>query len=210
MLPSMSLIGGRSRLLSLAPHVIVGETWLLAKTHGLWVALSLLSYRRQLHVDARTRKISWSERRLWRTRRIQLGFDAIDHIEYAYSELPTSFFSGILAGRLSVHRADSMERFQVNLVLEDEQRLPLFSFLGEGSKMTGLVGALLGDDLVDLEGNQEEESYGFVKQLQRLTQLRLGSALPHALAQRLSAKCNKCGQANVPRARCLYCGAELS
>lgn len=206
---SMSLVHCRSRLLGVAPEVIVHDGLLIARTNDVWTALSLFSYRRELYVDARRSRIMLRERRFWRTRETRLDFDAVDHVEYGYGSFSTSFFTTVQSGRLSLQSADSLERFRVALVLKNGERLPLFSFVGDGERMTGGLGVLLGDSLVDFSGEQEAESYRFVRHLQRLTGFRLGPALAAGL-EAGRQKCPSCGHENAPRARCLYCGAALA
>lgn len=205
----MSLLRHRSRLLSVAPSLTLGEHWLRAVTNVAWVVLSLFSYRRELHVDARTRRITLRERRLWSTTVTRVDFDAIDHIEYGYTDLTTSLFTSVDAWRLSLQSADNIEHFRVGLKLKDGRQLPLFSFIGDGEKMNGLLGVLMGDSLIDFTGEQEDDSYAFVKALQDVTALQLGPPLPGGLDRR-GQKCSSCGHVNVPRARCLYCGAAIA
>jgi hypothetical protein len=205
----MSLIHRRSRLLSLAPKVLAGNGWLRASTHGFWVALSLFSYKRELHVDAKRELITLKERWCWQTTENRVSFAVIDHIEYGFGDWATSFFTAVQSGRYALRGADSVERFYVALVLKTGQSLPLFVFVGDGERMTGLAGVLMGDGIVDFSGEQESESLLFVKQLQQLTRLQLGPALPGNLERR-GQKCSSCGHANAARARCLYCGAQLA
>ncbi len=205
----MSIVHRRSRLLSVTPTLTLAEDWLHASTSPLWVALSLGSYRRQLHVDARTGRIIVRERRYWLTRETRLAFGDVAHIEYGFASTSTSFFGTYSAGRATLQSADSIERFHIGLVLKDGRQLPLFSFVGDGEKMNGLLGVLLGDSIIDFSGEQEDDSYAFVKALQDLTGLQLGPALPGGVEQR-GPKCPSCGHANVPRARCLYCGASIT
>ena len=206
----MSLVGRRSALLSIAPQLVTGEHWMLASTSRMWTALTLFSYRRELRVDARKERIIIDERRLWRTRRTELRFEEVDHISYHYGELPTSFFSTFAARSYTLQTADAVEQFEVELVLKSGEQLPLFSFVGDGERMTGWLGVAMGDSVLDFQGEQEAESLTFVRELERLTRLPLGPALPAGVERRAGPPCPECGQANVPRARCLYCGARLA
>ena len=206
----MSLIQRRSALLSVAPEVVAGSGWLRASTHGFWVALSLFSYRRELHVDANRELITLRERRMWfLTREQRVSFAEVDHIAYGFGDWATSSLTTVESGRLTLRGGDSVERFHVALVLKTGERWPLFAFVGDGERMTGVVGVLTGDSVFDFTGEQEAESYNFVKQLQQLTGLSLGPPLPGNIDYR-GQKCSSCGHANVPRARCLYCGAAVT
>jgi len=205
----MSLIQRRWARLSLAPEVLAGNGWLRARTHGFWVALSLFSYRRELHVDAKRQLFTLRERRFWSTSTLEVSFGAVAHIEYGFDDWTTSAISSVESGRFTLRGADSVERFRVALVLKTGTRVPLFAFVGDGERMTGVAGVLMGDSVVDFTGEQETESLAFVKQLQRLTGLSLGPQLADNI-DRGSNQCSSCGQANVPRPRCLYCGAPLA
>jgi hypothetical protein len=205
----MSIVKVSSGALSLAPHVVIGQNWLTARTHRLWELLSLFSFQRVLWVDAGQRQVRLRERRWWKTRETRLSIDAIDHIEYRYLGLPTSFFTSYRAGRMTAETGDRLDRFVVGLVLKSGEHVPLFTFIGEGAVTTGTLGALLGDDWLDMEGKQEQEARGFVEHLMRLTKLGLNPSLPRQAAERRGTRCPQCGQLNAPRARCLYCGAAL-
>lgn len=196
-------------MFSVAPRVVVGQRWLTARTHRLWSLMSLFSYQRELWVDAGQRQIRLRERIWWRTRETRLSIDAVDHIEYRYFGLSTSFFTSFGGGRLTTETADRVDRFKVGLVLKSGECLPLFTFIGEGAAATGVMGTLLGDGWLDMEGQQEQESRGFVDHLMRLTKLGLGPSLPRQVAERRGTRCSQCGQLNAPRGRCLYCGGEL-
>jgi hypothetical protein len=205
----MSIVKLNAPWLSIAPHVVVGQNWLMARTHRLWSVLSLLSYQRVLWVDGNQRQIRLCERRWWQAREKRLSFDAIDHINYRYGGLPTSFFTFARAGQVTAETSDRLDRFVIELVLKDGEHLPLFTFVGEGAVTTGAFGTLLGDDWLDLEGKQEEQARSFVEHLMRLTKLGLSPSLPRQVARRRGTRCPQCGQLNAPRARCLYCGAPL-
>jgi hypothetical protein len=181
----------------------------MARTHRLWSLLSLFSYQRVLWVDAGQRQIRLRERSWWKTRETRLSIDAVDHIEYRYFGLPTSFFTTYRAGRITAETADRVDRFAVGLVLKSGEHLPLFTFIGEGAAATGVLGTLLGDDWLDMEGKQEAEARGFVDHLMRLTKLGLNPSLPRQVAERRGTRCSQCGQLNAPRSACLYCGAAL-
>jgi hypothetical protein len=206
---TVSIVKWSSGAFSIAPYVVVGQRWLMARTHRLWSLLSLFSYQRVLWVDAGQRQLRLLERSWWKTRETRLSVDAIDHIEYGYFGLPTSFITNYRAGRMMADTSDRVDRFVVGLALKNGEHLPLFTFIGEGASMTGALGTLIGDDWLDMEGQQEQEARGFVEHLMRLTKLGLNPTLPRQAAERRGTRCPECGQLNAPRARCLYCGAAL-
>jgi len=210
MLKLVSIVKLNAPGLSISPHVVVGQHWLSARTHRLWSLLSLFSYQRELWVDAGQRRVRVRERKWWKTRETLVSIDAIEHIDYRYIGLPTAFFAHVRRyNQTTLETADRMDRFQVSLVLKSGEHLPLFTFIGEGAVSTGIVGSLLGDSWLDLEGKQEEQARTFVEHLMRLTQLGLGPSLPQQAAERRGMRCFQCGQVNAPRPRCLYCGAAL-
>ncbi len=208
-LGTVSIVNWRSSVLSVAPRVTVASTWLVAQNHWLWSVLSLASFRRELRVDAVRKQIWLSVRRGWVTRITQLSVDAVDHIGYRYVPWVTQAFLSFRDRRLTLEAGDRLERFSVELVLRDGGSLPLFSFVGEGAVMSGAIGVLMGDDWLDLEGDQEEQSRQFVRHLMRLTGLGIGPRLPREVAERRGPRCPRCRQLNAPQPRCLYCGARL-
>jgi hypothetical protein len=69
-------------------------------------------------------------------------------------ELPTSIFSTFAAWRHTLRAGDTLEHFQVKLVLKSEEHLPLFWFAGDGERMTGLIGVLMGDSVLDFQAHR--------------------------------------------------------
>lgn len=186
----------------------MADTWLLARTHRLWTVLSLGSRQRVLRVDARRQRLWLRERRWWRSVTRDLAFDDVDHIAYRFAPFVTELFTSVRSGRLTLESGDQLERYSLELVLRSGEILPLFSFVGEGAVMKGALGVLLGDDWLDMEGTQGDDSRGLVRHLMRLTGLGLGPRALREIAERVGARCSKCGQLSTRRARCLYCGAE--
>jgi hypothetical protein len=205
----VSILSWRTSALSYAPRVVVADTWLMARTHRLWSVLSLGSYQRVLRVDARRERVWLRERHWWRPVTREVPFGEIDHIAYRFTPFVTELFSSARDGRLTLENGDQIERYTLELVLLSGEVLPLFSFVGEGAVMTGAVGVLLGDEWLDMEGTQDEDSRALVKHLMRLTGLGLGPRAMREVAERLGSRCPRCGQLSTRRAKCLYCGARL-
>ncbi|MBU1193041.1 MAG: hypothetical protein KKA36_09465 [Gammaproteobacteria bacterium] len=90
----------------------------------------------------------------------ELSFDRVKGVLYGYQDFGTSWSINLFW----VGRTDSVEMFVVGLALTDpEERLPLFTFFGEGSTETGWSGVILGgDSVVDFRGTQDHDSRGFV------------------------------------------------
>lgn len=157
----MSLLSPIFSFLSIKPTCSSDETYLLASTGRLHRALSLFSYDRRLLIDKESRMIRLNVRKWWLFQRItELSFDRVKGIIYGYQDFGTSWSVNLFW----IGRTDSVEMFYVTLALVNpEEKLPLFTFFGEGSTETGLSGVILGgDDIVDFRGAQEHDSRGFV------------------------------------------------
>lgn len=152
----------RSPYLSLAPRVRRHGLQLWASTSLLVRVLTLWSYGRHVHVDAEARYVFLLERKLWVLTSTQLvRFRDIAHVSYRFVSVPTTWH---WLGRVE----DTFESFSVSLKLHDGRSVLLARFVGEGA--AGDLGTLvLGDDLWDFEGAQEDESRLFVAQLCELT-----------------------------------------
>ena len=108
---------------------------------------------------------------------------------------------------------DEVERYRISLVLKDPRaRIPLFSFMGEGSVETGWRGVLFGDDdRVDLAGDQAQAFRGYLDLLSEFLGVTIGPPVPHVSdLHGRKYRCTACGK-NVPpnRPTCLYCGGAI-
>ena len=169
----MSLFTMRAPWLNFGPRVEIGETRLMARTSWQLQALALFSYCRVVVVDRAAQSIDVRRRVLWILRSVRrYPFDTFDHINYEYGSIGT--FWGLTAS--GVRSLDRFELFTVQLVAKrPEQTLELFSFAGDGAATTGLSGVILaGDSPVDFEGDQEDQSRGYVELLAEFTGLPLG------------------------------------
>lgn len=145
------------------PKVSFEDGVLRARTNLFLQVLSLFSWNKRVVVDAEARTITVKRRYLWILQsETEIGFDDISHIEYRYGSLTTSFdWLG--------NAQDVLESFSVDLALHDGSEHRLFSFRGDGARSTGAVGVLLGDSLVDYQGDQAKRSLSYVDALQELT-----------------------------------------
>jgi hypothetical protein len=159
----MSLVTITSPLSAIAPRVWWDGPRLCARTSLFWQGVSLGAWRREVVVDPDDRAVWITTRRFWvSTDEVRVAFDSISHIEYRYGGLTTGWNAFGQAH-------DGLESFSVALALHDRSEIPLFSFQGEGSHATGATGVLLGDSLVDVRGDQQEQSLSFIDSLQQLT-----------------------------------------
>ena len=206
----MSLFRARTSLLSIAPKVESHGRALVVQTAFLLRLLSLFSYDRVVRIDMARERITIDTRRfwLWSSRR-EVPFSRISYIDYAFKSWGTSWVG---FWRWGIERSDQVESFRVGVALKDpEELVPIASFRGEGSAMTGGMGVLLGDSIVDAEGDQEESSLSFVDVLESMLKVRVGAPLLASERRGSIFVCGECGRAAAPnRNTCLYCGGAVS
>lgn len=197
----MSLIEVKTGALSLSPRIRERGGRIFVRTSGLLRLLTLWSHTYTVIVDPGMRRIEVHERRLWAWARHRfIPFARVDHIDYRFASLTTAlaWFYGA---------ADQVERFSLDLVLDDDERIRVASFRGAGSVMTGLGGVLMGDSLVDYAGNQEDVSRALVERLVETIGVPLGKPLASARVR----VCSDCGRhANLRDPRCSACGGEIA
>ena len=159
----MSLLTVTSPTHAFAPKVWWEGNRLHARTSMAVQALALGTLRKEVVIDPDAREVVVRTRYAWLFPGEKIiPFDAISHVSYGYTGIATSFNRW---GQ--VH--DGVESFAVSLVLHDRDEVHLFSFAGEGSKATGAMGILMGDELIDVRGDQEEKSLSYVDALMELT-----------------------------------------
>lgn len=198
----MSLYEVKSSVLTLGPRVWSQGGRIYIRTNRALQVLALGSYARTVVVDPEMRRVEVDVRHLWAwSRRRLIPFARIDHIDYRYGGLPTAFglFHGV---------TDRVERFLIELVLDDDERVPVASFRGEGSEMTGLGGVVFSDDsLVDYAGNQDDSSRALVEVLIDAIGVPLGKPLASARV----FVCSACGRhADRRETRCPACGGAVA
>lgn len=203
----MSLIQATTSLLALKPRVWRDENRLCVRTGFLARLLCLFAAERSVVVDPAARVIRITSRAWWfARRRSEIPFDRVVHIDYRFDSLPTGFSI--------VGTTDQVESFTIALELKDpRETVDLATFQGEGSRMTGWEGALLGgDSLIDWTGDQEDASRGFVRTLQAILRVPVGAPVPHvADAAGVLYCCTSCRRNSPPRRiKCQYCGGAVA
>jgi hypothetical protein len=197
----MSLYEVKSGLLALGPRVWHQGGRIYVRTNLLLQVLALGSYTRTVVVDPEMRRVDVGVRHVWVWARHRfIPFAHIDHIDYRYGSLGTDF--GLFHGT-----TDRVERFLVELVLDDGERVPVASFRGEGSAMTGLGGVVFSrDSVIDYAGNQEDTSRALVDLLVEAIGVPLGKPMSSARV----FVCSACGRhAGRGEARCSACGGAV-
>lgn len=170
----MSLIRITSKYFTIAPRVYFKRESLHLET-PLWLAGLLLFLRlRHIEIDKKRKYVQVSTRWFWFFNVVRLiPFRHIKCVYYDYEEVPNS---GVLYHGFAM-ATDSLEDYRIGLVLNhpDDERVYLFRVAGEGAKMTGLFGVLLGDSPVDLQGNQQQQSLGLASLLSKFLGVPLGA-----------------------------------
>jgi hypothetical protein len=195
-----------TNLLAKNPAVFREGDRAVARTNWWLQLLTLFSYRKQVIIDRRRKQIEIDTRAFWFFRwKTRIPFSRIERLSYGFAAFGTEWGA-------FWERTDQVESFTVGLVLRaPEETLDLFSFRGEGSVQTGWTGVLLGDSLVDFEGDQADASRSFVRILQEFTGASLTGPLPHIANQageRFS--CEQCKRPSPPnKKKCMYCGGGL-
>ncbi len=147
--------------LALAPYYEMKEGVLHSRTNRFLAFLTFWTYLKIIDIDPHAEVIQIYRRVLWFfvfSKRIL--FSEIKRIDYSYADFITSW-------TLLSEAADSIDLFTVSIVLrEDMKKIKLWTFFGEGSGVSGVVG----DGWINFEGFQEDDSRNFVEVLQYLTQ----------------------------------------
>ena len=159
----MSLFVLRLPGLAMGPAFKMKDGQLRSRSSLFFCLLTLGLYFKRIVVDPQAKVVRIRRRVLWfLSFQREIPFSHIDRIDYAYRETVSRSF-------WSRYMYNLMDTFTVSLVLhDDERRVRLWSFVGEGSGEPFWTGWRVGP-LVDLEGSQEEDSLYFVELLQYFT-----------------------------------------
>ncbi len=159
----MSLFVWRLPGLAMGPKFRAKDGQLRSRSNLVLCFLTLGLYFKRVVVDSQRKFVRIRRRVLWFMRfERQVQFSESKRIDYSYQETATSWNS-------LGWTQDAIDTFKVSLVLHDESWVKLWTFVGEGSGETGLMGVWMGDDEVDFEGSQQEDSLYFVELLQYFT-----------------------------------------
>lgn len=193
----------RSSLFSLKPRVRRSGNLVEVTTPLLVRAMTGFALQRMVRIDSRRRSVDVFMSKVWffRTHR-RIRFDEIEHIAYSFSSTSTSWD---LRGRVN----DRIESFQVGFKLKaSEEVIHVARYIGQGA-IGDFSTWLLGDDLIDAAGTQEDDSRSFIGELGELLGVPLGPLppAPRADSQGRSWQCSACGRKVAPKPTCLYCGS---
>ncbi len=189
---------------SAGPSIKIKGRELIVKTALTFRVFTLFIFVRTVTFDSKRSLILYKTRWFWLYKGIQIiRFSDIDHIDYTFNNIGTD--RGIVPNRGVFGRHDTMEWFGIYIVLKNDQKKKVCMFLGEGSVSNGLSGWLLGDDLIDVRGNQEQESCTFVQFLCKLLSVQIGKEV-FADTQFNCKNCNR--SISKYSEYCLYCGEK--
>ena len=159
----MSLFVWQVPGLAMGPRFKVKEGQLRSRSNLVFCLLTLGLYFKRVVIDTEREVIVIRRRVLWFIKFVrEVRFSEIKRIDYSYEETVTSWNS-------LGWTTDAVDKFKVSLVLHDESWVKLWTFVGEGSGQTGLLGVWMGDEEVDFEGSQESDSLYFVELMQYFT-----------------------------------------
>jgi hypothetical protein len=186
-------------LLSISPQLWWEHETLWIRTSRLLQVLGLGSYARTVAVCPKMKRIEITTRRLWfwTSARI-IAFEDIAYLLYEFGSVGTDW----VASRTTFSRADQLESFRIGLGLRSKEELWLTAFRGEGSVPTGALGVVFGDSLIDLQGDQEDQSRSLIDWLEKLTGAPLGRPLLDRGAIKVCAKCGRAGDPDALRCTC--------
>lgn len=194
----------RVSLLVARPRLRFGPDELVVVTSWIVRLISAFSYNMEIRANRRAQVVFLEETKFWfLLKRRVVRFRDIDHVKYSFRDAPTSWD---LLGRIH----DTVESFTVGLALKDSTEvIAVARFAGEGAA-GGVSTWLLGDDLLDLEGTQADDSRRFVEELCKILDVSLGPAAlePPTDEHGMRWRCTTCCRSVPPKLRCLYCGGE--
>ena len=150
-------------LRSIGPKITKVNGKLVARTHFLVGLLTLFFSNRQVVVDPARKLVTVTNRWFWFfPSRREIPFEQVRSILYDYKDVsPGSLFS----------HHDAIDRYAVRLLTQDNSRVYLFSFYGDGAfqNNSGLPDWWFGGEyFFDRTGNQDQESRIFVELLHQM------------------------------------------
>lgn len=191
------------------PKIIYGGRHISARTCIMLQLVSFFSMKRQIRVDAITRKVTIHTRKWWIVNRSEtIPFASISHVDISAITVGTS--PGYTPE--GVGWRNQQENYIPFLMTTNEKRIELLSFYGEGSVHTGWWGVLLGDQIIDFKGRQEKRALEFATRVAQMVGVPFGVESKVVSDTRSTVgkiKCGSCGHyIATGHTKCLYCGVE--
>ena len=156
---TMSLYEHEVSTLTLGPRIRGSDERLAVRSSWLLEALTLFSWKRLVEVEAAARVVRITSSTLWRPKPPrEIPFSEVKAVWRTAKRLNTGL-------TITGESKDRIERFLVALELKGGERIPLFTFSGEGGMRTGIGGVILGDSVVDMHGAQDRLSAVFARRL---------------------------------------------
>jgi|GEM_PF-2484452 len=172
---------------------------------------TLFSTIRKITVNAATGTVTISTRTWWIKNTVEIiPFKNIRSVDV--SEITVGTSPGYTPDGLGWH--DQKENFIPCLTTVDGRKIDLISFYGEGAVLTGWWGVLLGDQIIDFKGRQEQRARDFIERVAAMIGIPCGHDSTILADNRSGAdrvKCSSCGHFNTgSHKKCLYCGAVIA
>lgn len=192
------------------PRLTYGEKTIIARSSLFSQLLTLFSSMRRVEVIGLRQIVTIKSRRWWLQRTVeQIPFRKIRYVGVA--EMTVGGSPGLTPE--GYNWRDQQENFVPYVMTTEGTRIDLFDFLGEGSIRTGWMGVVLGDDVVDFRGRQEDRAREFAVKVAAMVGVPCGiesQPLIDARSPEGKIKCTACGHFNASSfVKCLYCGAGL-
>ncbi|MGI0118785.1 hypothetical protein [Zooshikella sp. RANM57] len=197
----MSLVSYTSPLFSFSPTIKVEGDLLIIKSSKALQLLTLFLLLESVFIDRKKKKIIFFHRFFYFfTSKKVISFNEIEYLDYGFSDFATGW--GLSLDEGGITKTDTIEKYTLSISTKRGEKYKLCSFRGEGAKMTGLLGVLTGDDLIDFSGNQGEESRQLALAFCKIFDVPLGKQFEFSNAT-TCPHCNRkiSNQIN----RCYYC-----
>jgi hypothetical protein len=192
------------------PRVLYGKSSITARTCILLQLASLFSASKRVVIDAESKTVTISSRRLWFLSESEIvSFNKIRYIDI--SEITVGTNPGYTPDGVGWH--DQEENFIPYLMTIEGKKVDLVSFYGEGAIQTGWWGIILGDHIIDFKGRQEKRAREFIAKAAAMIGVPCGvdsEILSKARSAAGRIRCDACGHFNAETyGNCLYCGVPL-
>ncbi|MBU2709566.1 hypothetical protein [Zooshikella harenae] len=197
----MSLVSYNSSLFSFSPTIEVDEDLITIKSSKALQLLTLFLLIESVIIDRKNKKVIIFHRFCYFfTSKIIIAFAEIDYLDYSFSDFATGW--GLSLDEGGITKTDTIEKYTLSVSTKQGEKYKLCSFSGEGAKMTGLLGVLTGDDLIDFSGTQGEESRQLAFAFCKIFDVPLGKQFEFSN----STVCPNCSRkiSNQIK-RCYYC-----
>jgi hypothetical protein len=203
----MSVYALKLSFLQTCPKVWVENNHLYARTSKLYRIFNTFFYSRTVIVDPSKRVIEIIIKTFWCIKsRESIPFDDLKYIDLSLREYESDY--GMTPNGFGARDATEIYYVQVKTKSKSVP-VNLFRFIGDGGRYTGWSGVLLGDDVIDCEGQQHVKALRYAEQVSKFTGIPLWQDRKVEFSFNLEQqyKCPRCGHTNnTTIKKCIYCG----